>query len=281
MLRAGPFSDERIVRLVNRRFVPFYFDLSTRGFAGDAAAREFVVAVKKELGNRQVPTPPVLFMTPDGELLGEQSNYATEEQMLASLLRVLKEHPEYNEPGEDEKRVASAVERARIAVDLQDFAAARKALAGQDGAHYMLARLDRFENRWVAMEQHLAAVRDEALADDVRMERAYLLWHLRKYERLAKHLADFPKESNRFSEARYYEGLALFHAGRKDDALEVWESTVTGCSQDPWIYRADWAYCNLKREGGRGFFSSGGPRTSKLNRIGYMGRRNPDLKGPR
>ena len=46
MLRAGPFSDERVIAFVNRRFVPFYFDLSNRGAAGDAAAREFVVAMQ-------------------------------------------------------------------------------------------------------------------------------------------------------------------------------------------------------------------------------------------
>lgn len=68
MLRAGPFSDERIVRLANRRFVPFYFDLSNRGVAGDPAARKFVVKERKRLGGRSVPTPPVLFMSPDGEV---------------------------------------------------------------------------------------------------------------------------------------------------------------------------------------------------------------------
>jgi len=51
---------------------------------------------------------------------------------------------------------------------------------------------------------------------------------------------------------------------------------IKGCPQDPWIYRADWAYCALKRKGGA-MFSSSGPRTSLLNRIGYMGRKNPDL----
>ena len=43
MLRAGPFSDERVTGLANRRFVPFFFDLSVRGAAGDPDARRFLV----------------------------------------------------------------------------------------------------------------------------------------------------------------------------------------------------------------------------------------------
>ncbi len=83
MLRAGPLSDERIVRLANRRFVSLYFDLSNRGAAGDPDARKFVVAARKELASRAVPTPPLLFISPSGEVLGQVSNYATEEQVLA------------------------------------------------------------------------------------------------------------------------------------------------------------------------------------------------------
>jgi len=75
----------------------------------------------------------------------------------------------------------------------------------------------------------------------------------------------------------YYAGLGLFHSGKKEEAIRLWGKTITGCSQDPWIYRCDWAYCNAKANGGRKMFSSSGPRTSLLNRIGYMGRKNPDL----
>ena len=82
MLRAGPLSSEDVVRLANRRFVPFYFDLAIEGAAGDADARKFVVAARKDLGGGGVPTPPVLFMNAKGEVLGEVGNYATEAQVL-------------------------------------------------------------------------------------------------------------------------------------------------------------------------------------------------------
>ena len=74
MLRAGPFSDERVVRLINRRFIPFYFDLSDRGFAGDPAARKFVVAARREMGGASVSTPQVLFMTPTGKVVGSMGD---------------------------------------------------------------------------------------------------------------------------------------------------------------------------------------------------------------
>ena len=103
MLRAGPFSDERILRLANRRFVPFYFDLANRGFAGDADARAFVVKVRPEYGGRGVPTPDLLLMTPDGKQVGKVSNYASADAVYAVMLGVLKKHPEFNKPTDAEK----------------------------------------------------------------------------------------------------------------------------------------------------------------------------------
>ena len=41
-MRAGPFSDEAVNGLMNRRFVPFHFDLSPRGYLGDNHATKWV-----------------------------------------------------------------------------------------------------------------------------------------------------------------------------------------------------------------------------------------------
>ena len=267
-----------MVRLVNRRFVPFYFDLSNRGAAGDADARTFVVAARKELGGAGVPTPPVLFMNAKGKVLGEVSNYATESQVLAALLKVLKDHPEYCEPTTAEKAEKAVVARAQICIDLQDFEGARKILSTQDSdeARYLLGRLARFARAWDDMEKHFQQVQDNRFAADLRMERAYRLWTDREYAKLRDHLQDFPKSSSRYTEGRYYEGLAAFHLGDEKQALAIWKQTITACDQDAWNYRADWAYTNVIDGEKRGF-STAGPKTSLLNRIGYMGRRNPDL----
>ena len=98
-------------------------------------------------------------------------------------------------------------------------------------------------------------------------------------DKLQETLAGFPLSSNRYTEARYHEGLARFHRGEKEKALDIWKSTISEAPQDRWVYRMDWAYSNVK-DGSRKSFSSGGKRTSILGRIGYMGRRNPDLEGP-
>ena len=280
MLRAGPFSDERILRLASRRFVPFYFDLSPRGFAGDAAATAFVVKARPEYGGRSVPTPEVLIMTADGKLLASVSNYASADDVLNTMRRALKSHPEFDKPGAAEKAAKTPLERAGFRIDLGDYAGARKELAKENSAaaHYLLGRLARFDNDFAAAERHFAKVDDPALKDDVEMERAYRYWVTGEFEQLQKHLVEFPRDSNRFTEARYHLGLALFHLGKIEKATALWKATIKACSQDPWIYRADWAYCNAKSSGGRRSFSSAGARTSCLNRIGYMGRRNPDLK---
>lgn len=286
MLRAGPFSDERIVGLANRRFVPFYFDLAGAGFAGDAKAREFVVSERPKLGGARVPTPPLLFMTPTGEVVGEVSNYASTEEVLAKMRAVLKEHPRFDAPSAAEQ-AAEGLELARIRIDLLDYDGARKVLAAIDGpeapaAKYLLGHLARLDGDWEAMDRHFAKVDAEELADDVWIERAWRRWHTAEFEALAKDLEPFPRSSNRFSEARYLYGLARYHQGEKKEAIASWKTMIGACSEDPWVYRADWACDNAGREGGkkgRVVFASGGKKTP-LGRIGYMGRRNPDLDGP-
>lgn len=280
MLRAGPFSDERVVGLARRRFVCHYFDLDTGGAAGDADARRFVVLRRKELGGRSVPTPPVLLMTTDGQVVGEASNYADAETLLAAMQRALADHPELSRPSPEEEAAETPLERARIAFDLGRLDEAARLLEGQasDAARYLRGHVARWRGDDRAMEAAFEGLRGE-WADDVRIERAHRLWAKGEFEALRAALEDFPAGSDRASEASYHLGLALFHLGRRDEALALWKDTIEGCSEDPWIYRADWAYCGVVEGNQRGF-STLGRRSSVLGRIGYMGRRNPDLDGP-
>ena len=279
MLRAGPLSDQRIVALLNRRFVPFVFDLSDRGFAGDPKAREFVLKAKPAYGGNSVTTPRVLFMTPEGEIVAEEDNFATEVQFLQTLRKVVSANPDFMQPTEAERALTSPVQRARVALDLLDYPQARKELtsADSDFAHFLRGQLERREANWEDMKAAFAQVRDPLFHDDVRMEKAYEFLVYGQYGKLQRALTDFPKVSNRYTEARYYEGIALYHLGKVEEAQEVWKSTIKSSKQDGWIYRADWAYCDTKQKGNRAALSSAGPRTSCLNRIGYMGRKNPDL----
>ena len=279
MLRAGPFSDERILRLANRRFVPFYFDLSNRGVAGDPDARAFVVKVKPEYGGRGVPTPELLVMTPEGKLLGSVSNYSSADKVLALMRAMLEQYPRFNQPSQAERDATDPIEVAQIKIDLGDYEGAAKALARDESQMglYLKGRMAGRRKDWNAMAKFFQQVTKAELLDDVRVELARRYWDKGDFKKLRALMSKVEPKSNRYTEARYYEGLALFHTGRKKKATEIWAKTIKGCSQDPWIYRCDWAYCNAKAKGGRTMFSSAGKRTSLLNRIGYMGRKNPDL----
>ncbi|KAF0243159.1 MAG: hypothetical protein FD180_3542 [Planctomycetota bacterium] len=281
MLRAGPFSDERILRLANRRFVPFYFDLSTRGAAGDADAREFVIGARAELGGSGIAPPPVMFMTPEGKILGEAGNFVTADEVLREMRRVLRENPEFDLAPAIEKDAKTPMQRAEIQFDLGDYAAVEMTLRTDKTpeAICLKAKAARFDGRWEAMEKHLSALKSGEMENDVRVERAWRLWHGKEFEKLREHLKEFPKSSPRYTEARYLEGLAVFHAGKQEDALEIWERTIRGADEDRWVYRADWAWGTLKFEGRKRFSDAPGDRTP-LGRIGYLGGKNPDLQGP-
>ena len=281
MLRAGPFSDERVIRLINLRFVPFYFDLSDSGAAADPAARKFVVAAREELGGDTVPVPPILLMNVEGAVLGEVGNYASPDAFLSSLLGVLAAHPDYAEPSEAERIARTVLERAEICIGLQDYAGAEKLLEQEtsDEAHYLLGRIARLRRDWEGMERHFREIASGALQPDVRVERAHRLWLERRYAELRSHLAAFPKTHPRYAEARYLEGLALFHLGDLEAAKALWKQTIQSCSENPWIYRADWAYSSLAAPPSR-LMSTADARVSPLARVGYLGPRNPDLEGP-
>ena len=282
MLRAGPFSDERIVGLLNARFVPFYFDLAVGSPAGDAEAKEFCVAIKEELGGSSVPTPPILIITVEGELVAEISNYADEETVLRKLRLVLAENGDLAAPSEEEANWP-VIQKARLRVDLGDHAGARRLLEGQDepSAHLLLARLARHERNWTEHARELAKLDGKSHEHEVRMEQALWAWNEERYADIVDLLAQFPTSSGRYSEARYYEGLAYYHSEETELARETWKQLVSEIGEDRWSYRADWAWSQSHpKERAHKSSTSTRPKTL-LERHGYMGRTNPDLSGPR
>lgn len=284
MLRAGPFSDERVVRLVNRRFVPIYFDLQPRAPMADADARKFVTDSVDELLGSSVDTPPLLVMTPDGGVLKRIDNFSTEDECFRGLLDALALEPRWQAatPGEMEiARHGDPLARAELLTDLGLFERAKEVLETTPGAEaaLRLAHLARLQGDFEAIGAALAKVDDERFADDVLVERAWLLLHDGKFGEALADANRVANDSPRHTEARYLAGVIEYSDGHRDEALAIWKSLVTSCSQDRWIYRADWAYTQT-RDGDRRSFSTIDPRNSLLGRIGYMQRRNPDLEAP-
>jgi hypothetical protein len=283
VLRAGPFSDERVVNLANRRFVAYYFDVANTGAAGDPAAREFVVKSRPELGGSAIPTPPVLFMTPEGKVLSEVPNFASKEQVLKVMRTVLDNNPGFDAPKAGESRLRKAYDKALLRFELADNAGAKALLKGNldDKSLYLLGHIHRLEKNWPEMDATFVKLESSSFKADLVVETAYKHWYAKDYKTLKARLERVPRTSNRYSEARYITGLADYLLGNKQAALKCWKETVVECAQDPWIYRADWAYTNVV-DGTEGVMMMSGPgkRTSLLNRIGYLGPPNPDLDGP-
>ena len=286
-----------MARLINRRFVPLYFDLNPGGAAGDREAREFVVRARPELAGMAVDTPPVLIMSPVGKVMAEADNYSTEDQLYETLRRVLREHPAWGRPSEEEERIAREAEAGRTEamvsaaeqfLDLGEFDRARAAYervlerlpAGpeRDRAAYGLGHALRLAGDLDGMERAFARIgRMAANQDDLAIERAHAAFSRGDIAGLRRFLAPFEPRppAARGAEALYLSALGRFHSGDAKGAEALWRRTIEEFPEDPWVYRADWALFDLENEGKRSF-STLDERTP-LGRIGYMGRRNPDL----
>jgi len=283
VLRAGPFSDERVIRLINRRFVPIYFDLSLGGAVPDRDARIFVAKAKPELMEGSVDTPPILVATAAGEVLAEIDNYSSEQQVLDGLRGVLAAHGGWNQVAPDEQQVSKSgtvIEKAALLFDLGRGEAARRLLSGQTGdeAAIALAHLDRLDGDWDAMATALERVKEKRTSDEFVIERAWLDLARGELTGIPAALESVARDSAWSTEARYLAALSLWKADRKAEALAAWRTMIEQSPPDRWVYRADWAFTFVKQGSESGEFSSVGARLSPLGRIGYGGRRPPDLE---
>lgn len=265
--------------MVNRRFVPIYFDLDDQGAAADPAARAFVISARPELGAGTVPTPNVLLMTSEGQVIAELDPYLAPEQFLAKLLTALKAQPDFARASIDELALRDPLERARLAFDLSDLDEATRILETTKGskARYLAGHIARLRADGKTMAAEFARVDSADLAEDLRVERAHHAWITRDFASVMQITKDFPPGHRRCSEVLYLRGMAHYHLGSKDEALATWLLCIQRPEQDAWIYRADWAYTEVKSGRVVGAIGSSGVRTSPLGRIGYMGRANPDL----
>jgi tetratricopeptide (TPR) repeat protein len=280
VLRSGPFTDERVVGLLNERFIPIYFDLSVKSPACDADAKAFVTKLKPELGGNRVPTPPVLFATADGALLGEASNYASESEMLSALRDVLRQHSEYAGPSDGEDR-RPRLARARTHHYLGKDEAVIALLSEPRNAreNLFMAQVARRAGDLDDAEKVLGELDSSAFADDIALELGLIAFARGDMKTMRVRLAAHSEEGARAPEARYFLGVSLFQLGQHAEARLAWKELVEKYGEHPFSYRADWAYTQTTDEGPAAeatSFTTQGPK-SLLGRHGYMGRKNPDL----
>ena len=84
-MRGGPFSETRVIELLNHRFVPFYFNTGGPGEGHDEAASEFVTG--------KVPNRWAYFaaFAPDGSMLGQTAIYDGTSEVFTWLRALLRE----------------------------------------------------------------------------------------------------------------------------------------------------------------------------------------------
>lgn len=272
-MRASSFSNEDVIRLANRRFVNFVYDINGGVGVGDPEAEAFV----KKLGGGGFMN--LRFATPDGELLASLPAGAKEggEKTLKTMLELLRDHPEFAKPSELEKSVSN-YEKALIQTELHNFSAAKRLATGinSDGAALLLARLARFEQDWPEMMIQLALIHGKGRLDDVRMEMARYHWEQNDYKQLLEMVSGISGTDDRYSEAAYFKGLAYYHLEDKEKALQVWKDLVDSQPQDSWVYRADFAHSGVLKPDPSGGGSTADP-TSVIGRTGYIGDSNKDL----
>lgn len=245
-MRAGGFAEERVIDLVNRRFVPFYFEVSGRGCAASPEAKAFV--------REQTRNPWAFFaaFSPEGKLLGETALYADKEQIFEFLRSLLLRYPEFDVIAAGEQRQFQAAERpdataaevfaaARTLQELGEYTRARRAFQKvlclpfeqtmSPLAAIELAKISRWQRDWESArefrEKAAQLVKEPtlALSDRIALERSHEeLAHGRfreAHQELEKAIASWP-QSRWLGEMRFYAGVACFFLGDRDMAKFHW-----------------------------------------------------------
>jgi hypothetical protein len=240
-MRGGPFSETRVIELLNLRFVPFYFNTGGPGEGKDDKAHDFVTG--------KVPNRWAYFaaFAPDGRILGQSGIYDGTEQVFAWLRALLRRHPEFDRPtaAETEARKQAsaelagpaALEIARLCEQLTWYAeckhACERVLAVGDPtqraeAHRCLLRIARADGDWPAHATALAAAtasEDAALATDLAIEAGLRLLAEKRFASarvaLESAIAD-AKSSPRLAELHYEAGRSCWFNGDRYWAKAHW-----------------------------------------------------------
>lgn len=241
-MRGGPFAETRVIELLNRRFVPFFFNTGGPGDGHDDGARAFVAT--------KVPNPWAYFaaFAPDGRILGMTGIYDGTDEVYAFLRALLRRHPEFDRPiAAEAAALAAAAEPTDAAVALaaaqiceqlaRPIEASRgyqRALTSGDAgtrasAHRGLLRVLRGDGDWPAHAAALAAAAasDDAalLATDLAIERGMRALAQRRFATARTILEPAiagAADSPRLAELHYEAGRACWFAGDRDAAKAHW-----------------------------------------------------------
>ncbi|HLQ37602.1 MAG TPA: hypothetical protein VK348_07365, partial [Planctomycetota bacterium] len=240
-MRGGPFSETRVIDLLNHRFVPFFYNTGGPGLGKDAQASAFI--------RGKVPNRWAFFavFAPDGSVLGVTEIYAGTEDVAAFLAALLRAHPEFDRDTPTEAKVlagakadepsaavaagalAETLSRPAPAVAAYTMALAKGTPEEQAAAYRGLLRLTRQQGDWPAHASWLAAATAAAvkprLEVDLTLEQGYRLMAQRRFAHaraLLQPATRTASTSPRFAELHYEAGRACWFIGDRDWAKLHW-----------------------------------------------------------
>ena len=229
-----------MIELLNKRFVPYYFNRSGNGRGGNTAASKFTLEKTKN------QYAFLAAFTPDGEYLGETALYADKHAVLAWLRSLLEKHPAYAAWSETDKRIltkgkaetATSDERFAVVRLYEALGRSEDALAWIEAlpaptaesvrAHLRVLRSTRSWPEHAKTLQRYAALPDklqQALAADLLAERAYQLNHKKEYKEARALLRAQIKQNStsaRASDLHFALGVACWSLDERDWARFHW-----------------------------------------------------------
>ena len=261
-MRAGCFAEKRVIDLLNRRFVPYFFNRGGPGKGHDKAAHKFAT------GKTKNPYAYFAVFTPEGKYLSESDIYANKDDVFKWLKKQLADHPEYAAPTEYEKQILSEAKdatknspmRASAATLLEELGEYKKAKAYYRGmatakgdseaaceARLALLRIARYQKRWkehTKQEERLRKLDTGGEhAVDLTMERAHRLLAKKKYQKARDLLQPLSRttaatSSPRLAEIHFHAGVACWFLKDRDWAKFHWCWIVKQLPEDRFYMRA-------------------------------------------
>ena len=277
--RAISFVDSRVVDLLNQRFVPYYFDMDSVGDLYDEKATQLATELYPDLRYlSSMPTPPLLFMTPQKKFLGYASNFASGQELLEKMIEILDENPLYGQLTAAERELDNPLQKARLFLELRQLDAALETLEGQESSEswYLRARIAREQGELRSMKYAISMITDKEYLAEIEVENILRYWASQNLEAIKMKAPGINRENPRFQEAMYYYGLALFHSDSVEQAIEVWQNAIKANPKSAWAYRLDLTQ-GLARLDPNSYLSSRDTIPSVLDRVYLCPNGNEDL----